>query len=207
MSCTFRAREVSWSWSYFLQMPVLTQTLRLIERGPATQCQDPALAMHMCLNLSSSSPNSRRHSGVSPQDCPNAWLWDTEAMFPLSGSARVSLSMRVHHLACICPEREAGAKGPPEFQGSLPTPFDITPQVVPGTGKPVSPLETSLNSRVLDARQLWPQPSHGILQGAWGFALHHHVSLLRAQPLQNHKQGAGVEVEGMMDCFFGSTAN
>lgn len=47
-------------------MPMLTQTLMFIERGPPTQCQDTVLVMQMYLNFSSSFPNSHRHSGFSP---------------------------------------------------------------------------------------------------------------------------------------------
>lgn len=47
-------------------MPMLTQTLMFIKRDPAAQCQDAVSATQMYLNLSSSSPNSRRHSGFSP---------------------------------------------------------------------------------------------------------------------------------------------
>lgn len=89
-SCTFKAREVTRSRTRFLQMPRLIQTQMPIQRGPSTQCRDPAPPAQIYLDFRAPSPNSHRHSGLSPPGCSILG-----PPVPFRG-ANVSLSRRGH---------------------------------------------------------------------------------------------------------------
>lgn len=154
----------------FLQTPRLIQTLTLIQRGPSTQCRDPVPPTQIYLDFWAPSPNSHRHSGLSPPGCSILG-----PLCSLQGCQCFSFPERARHRARERPEREAGERG--RWNSRAPSQHHLTslPELYQERGKPIYPCEVSLNSRGLEPRQLRPQPPLGSSGGVWGFALHHHV--------------------------------
>lgn len=122
------------------------------------------------MNLSSSSPNLLRHSGLCLPKLPQHQAvphWGHVAPFPGVPTfllPRESISPGL--------SGRLGVRGRWNSRALYQHYLTSFPKLYQERREPISLPEASLNSRVLDTRQLQPQPPHESSQGVWGFALH-----------------------------------